>query len=96
VDMWVGTGDIEVVKGCAKIRLERKIALDWARKQRLRRMWGVFFWRIRSWLVGRTVRSSHHGYLITELFFSYPELCYFHLYPSHVRDSESDLFRKSR
>jgi hypothetical protein len=43
VDMWVGTGDIEVVKGCAKIRLERKITLDWARKQRLRRMWGFFF-----------------------------------------------------
>ena len=43
MDMWVGTGDIEVVKGCAKIRLERKITLDWARKQRLRRMWGVFF-----------------------------------------------------
>ena len=32
VDNWVGTGDIEVVKGCAKIRLERKITLNWARK----------------------------------------------------------------
>jgi hypothetical protein len=33
-DIWVGRGGIDVVKSCAKRRLERKISFDWDRQQR--------------------------------------------------------------